>query len=433
MEKQVIKNAYWIIGCKIIRAALTFLIGMFTARYLGPSNYGLISYASSVVAFFAPIMQLGLSATLVRELIETPDREAKILGTSLIMNIVSALACVVGVAAFCQIADPNEPDTVLVCTLYSLTLVFQASEMTQYWFQAKLMSKYPSMASLAAYIIGSVYKVFLLVTGKNVYWFALTHVIEALIISVLLIWVYFRLGGKKLSFSFRLVKELLSRSKYYIIAGMMMVVYQQTDRIMLKMMLDETATGFYSAATTCIGISGFVFSAILDSARPSVLQSKKVSQELFEKRMMGLFTVISAVSVAQSVSMTILAKPIVWVIYGKDYMSSVPVLQIAVWYVTFGYYGSVRNIWILAEEKQKYLWIIDLSGAVCNVFCNFLMIPRWGACGAAVASLVTQVGINFVLCLYMEATRSCGKLIIRSFHPQNIRVLFNAFKRESRN
>lgn len=423
MEKRVIKNASWIIGCKVIRSALVFVIGMLTARYLGPSNYGLISYAASVVAFFMPIMQLGLSATLVKEFIATPEREAKLLGTSLVMNILSALACVVGVTAFSRIAHPDEPETTMICFLYSLTLVFQASEMTQYWFQAKLMSKYSALASLIAYIIGSVYKIYLLMTGKSVYWFAVTHVIEAFIISSILIAVYFRFSREKLSFSFKLGKEMLSRSKYYIVSAMMMVVYQQTDRIMLKMMLNEAATGYYSAAISCIGISGFVFSAILDSARPSILESKKISQAAFEKRMMVLFSVITGVSLMQSVGMTLLAKPMIWLIYGEAYLPAVSVLRIAVWYVTFGYYGTVRNIWILAEGKQKYLWIIDLSGAVCNVLCNWMMIPLCGACGAAMASLITQVIINFILCISMRATRPCGILIVKSFRLENIMEL----------
>ena len=431
MEKRVISNAFWIIGCKIVRAVLTFLIGMFTARYLGPSNYGLISYASSVVAFFSPIMQLGLNATLVREIIEKPEREAKLLGTSLVLNIVSAVACVVGVVTFCRVANPGEIQTTVVCALYSLTLVFQASEMTQYWFQAKLMSKYPSLASLVAYIVGSVYKVYLLITGKSVYWFAVTHVIEAFIISVLLIVAYFRLGGGKLGFSFKLGGEMLSSSKFYIVSGMMMVVYQQTDRIMLKMMLDEAATGYYSAAISCIGISGFVFSAILDSARPSILESKRISQNAFEQRVMMLFAVITAVSLAQSIVMTVLAKPLVWIVYGEEYISAVPVLRIAVWYIVFAYYGSVRNIWILAEEKQKYLWIIDMSGAFCNVLLNYFLIPRWGACGAAAASLVSQILINFVLCIAMKSTRPCGMLIIKCLKPGYMQILIRNARRKA--
>ena len=187
MANRVLKNASWIVGCKIVQSIITFLIGMLTARYLGPSNYGLISYAASVVAFALPIMQLGFNSTLVQEFIEKPDKEGKILGTCLALNILAAIASIIGVTSFAYIANPDEKETVIVCFLYSLTLLFQAIEMTQYWFQAKLLSKYPSIISLAAYTIVALYKVYILATQKGIRWFAVSHVIEAIVIAILLI------------------------------------------------------------------------------------------------------------------------------------------------------------------------------------------------------------------------------------------------------
>ena len=57
---------------------IQLLIGMLSARYLGPSNYGLISYAASIVAFAVPVMQLGLHSTLVQEIVENPEKVKKI-------------------------------------------------------------------------------------------------------------------------------------------------------------------------------------------------------------------------------------------------------------------------------------------------------------------------------------------------------------------
>ena len=67
MDNRVFKNAAWIIGCKIAQSLISLIIGLLTARYLGPSNYGIISYVASIVAFAVPIMQLGLNATLVKK------------------------------------------------------------------------------------------------------------------------------------------------------------------------------------------------------------------------------------------------------------------------------------------------------------------------------------------------------------------------------
>lgn len=425
MMNRVIKNASWIVFCKIIQSLLSFIIGMFTARYLGPSNFGLISYASSIVAFFIPIMQLGFTSTLVQEIIANPESEGTVLGTSLILNIVSGVVSVLGVTAFSIVANPNEEETVLVCFLYSLTLIFQASEMTQYWFQAKLFSKYPSIVSLIAYIIVSIYKVYILVLGKSIFWFAITHVIEAFVISTMLIFIYRRMSKQKLKFSFLLGKEMFSRSKYYISSGLMVVIFQQTDRIMLKLLINEAETGYYSAALTCIGVTGFVFTAIIDSARPSILESKKYSDIAFQNRMKLLFMIITIFSFGQSIGMTLLANPLVNLLYGEEYLPAAQILRIAVWYVTFGYYGVVRNIWILAEGKQKYLWIINLLGAALNVIGNAVLIPLLGACGAAIASFATQFFTNFILCFLIKPIRPVGKLILNSL---NLKLLIGIFK-----
>lgn len=63
----------------------------------------------------------------------------------------------------------------------------------------------------------------------------------------------------------------------------MVVIFQNTDKIMIKQMIGEEETGFYSAAITCIGISAFVFTAIIDTARPVILEEKTQNPELYEK------------------------------------------------------------------------------------------------------------------------------------------------------
>lgn len=418
MENRVFKNVSWIIGCKIVQSLLNFAIGLITARYLGPSNYGVINYVASVVAFAMPIMQLGLKHTLIKEFVQSPDQEGAILGTSMMLNIVSSIFCMVGSVAFVMVANAGETETIVVCILYSLTLLFNATEMTQYWFQAKLLSKYPSIAALIAYIVVALYKVYLLITHKSVVWFAFSNVIDYFLISIILMAIYKKVGTQRLSVSWRLGKALLSRSKYYIIPSLMVVIFQHTDRIMIKLMLGETETGFYSAAITCIGISGFVFSAIIDSARPIILEEKERDYALYEKRVIQLYGVITALSLAQCIGMTLLAKPIVTLLYGDEYSKTAGILAVAVWYITFGHYGSVRNIWILAENKQQYLTGINITGAIANVILNFCLIPIWGGVGAAAASVVTQFFTNVIIGFILKPIRRNNYLMLKCLHPK---------------
>ena len=174
MRNRVLKNAGWIIGCQIIQSMIRLVIGLMTARYLGPAGYGVISYAASVAAFVTPIMQIGFRNTLVKEFVDEPGQEGRILGSALIMNMISAVLCIIGSVSFVMLVHAGERETVIVCALYSLSLLFQAVETTQYWFQARLLSKYSSVAALVAYSVVSVNKIWLQVTKNDVVGFALS-------------------------------------------------------------------------------------------------------------------------------------------------------------------------------------------------------------------------------------------------------------------
>lgn len=430
MQNRVVRNACWIICCKVVQSIVNFIIGMISARYLGPSNYGLITYAASIVAFMVPIMQLGLTKTIVLDIIERPDKEGMVLGTALLLNIISSIACIIAVFGYLYSANHDAPTAFAVGMLYSVSLFFQATEILQYWFQAKLLSKYTAIASLSAYFVVAAYKVFLLVSGRSVLWFAIANSIDYVLIFAFLLILYRRNGGQKLSFSLPLGKEMLKRSKHYIVSTMMVTIFQQTDRIMLKEMINETETGYYSAAIACVGITGFIFSAIIDSFRPDILSTKGKSVEEYERKICTLYSIITYLALFQCVVMTLLAKPIVLILYGSQFADSIALLRVAVWYSTFSYYGAVRNIWILAEGKQEYLWRINLSGALLNILLNAGLIPRFGAIGAAVASLATQFFTNVIIGFIIKPIRYSNRLMILGLNPKPlISIGKRAFKK----
>ena len=134
--------------------------------------------------------------------------------------------------------------------------------------------------------------------------------------------------------------------------------------------------------------------------------------------------------------MTILAPIIIRVLYGAEYGASISALQIVVWYTTFSYLGSARNIWILAEGKQKYLWQINSFGAVANVLLNALLIPIIGVNGAALASLITQFMTNVVTGYIFKPIRGVNEILIKGFDPVffagNVKTILSQIKPERR-
>lgn len=139
---------------------------------------------------------------------------------------------------------------------------------------------------------------------------------------------------------------------------------------------------------------------------------------MYELNISRLFAIVFYMSLMQCIVMTLFSKSIIYLIYGKAYYPSADVLRLVVWYVTYSYIGQVRNIWILAEGKQKYLWRINLVGALLNVVLNALIIPFWGLWGAALTSFITQFFTNFVLGFFVKPIKACNKLMLKGMSPK---------------
>ena len=150
-KNKVVKNAGWIIGGRLVNKLLAFLVGILTARYLGPSNYGLINYAAAYISFFASICTLGINSIIVKNFVDHPDEEGKTIGTTLLLRAVSSLLSALMIVGIVGIVDRDEPLTVVVVALCSVGLIFQIFDTLNYWFQARLQSKYSALASLASY------------------------------------------------------------------------------------------------------------------------------------------------------------------------------------------------------------------------------------------------------------------------------------------
>lgn len=424
-NKRIIRNAKWIVICKIAQSLIQLPISMLMARYLGPSNYGLIGYAGAVVAFFVPITMLGLQNTLIKELVETPESEGEIIGTALAMDTVSACLCFVCISLLVSAINLGETETIVVCVLYSISLFFRVLELMNCWFQYKLASKFPSIVMLCSYIVVSLYKIYILVAAKGIYWFAVINSIEFALNGILFVIGYRKLGGSKFAFSWPMMKRLFSRGRFYVLSAMMVTVFQNTDHIMLKTMVGEYENGIYTAAVTCSVVVQFLYTALTDSMRPVVLQCKKNNEQNYEKQIACLYSMIIYMSFVQIAGFSIFSKLVVRILYGEAYLQAASVLRICVWQFLFSYLGVVRNIWILAEGKQNMLWKINLAGMLTNVVGNALMIPYYGAMGAAGVSLLTQFCSNVLLGFVIPSLRQNNRLMLQGLDPRVLLELRN--------
>lgn len=128
----MLANISWVVVGRVAQMLISFFVGILTARYLGPSNYGLISYAGVYTGFFTSVASLGLNSVIVKELIDNKERQGTILGTVMALKTVASGCCIAAIVILTLIIDRGEQTTNLVVFLCSLALLLQATNVFEF-------------------------------------------------------------------------------------------------------------------------------------------------------------------------------------------------------------------------------------------------------------------------------------------------------------
>ena len=421
LRNKVFVNMRWLVSGRILQMAIALVINMITARYLGVNNYGIINYVASYISFFTPICSLGLESIIIKELVDKPDRQGETIGTAMGMRIISSLFSMVAIILFLFFIDEGNKVMLGVAFMQSMILVFNTADLFEFWYQSRLESKVSVTVRTAGYLITAVYKIAILVFQKSIYWFAFTNTLDMIIAFVLLQLVYKKSGGQKLKFNIKSGKKMLKISYNFIISGLMVAVYAQMDKIMLGQMLDTYTVGLYSVGIYICTLWNFIPEAMIASLRPGIMEAKKYDKNRYEKKLKQMYALIIWVSILYAVGVCLFSKYIILILYGKAYLGARIPLMIAVWYCGFSLTGSAREVWIICEGHQKYSKWFALIGALTNLILNYLLIPRIGMVGAAIATLVTQIMTGFIVTLLFKDTRENNKFLVEAFLLKGVR------------
>lgn len=421
LRNKVFVNMRWLVSGRILQMAIALVINMITARYLGVNNYGIINYVASYISFFTPICSLGLESIIIKELVDKPDRQGETIGTAMGMRIISSVFSMVAIMLFLFFIDKGNQVMLGVAFLQSIILIFNTADLFEFWYQSRLESKVSVTVRTIGYLITAVYKIAILGFQKSIYWFAFTNTLDMIIAFVLLRLVYKKSGGQKFGFNLKLGKKMLKISYNFIISGLMVAVYAQMDKIMLGQMLDTYTVGLYSVGIYICTLWNFIPEAMIASLRPGIMEAKKYDKNSYEKKLKQMYALIIWVSILYAVGVCLFSKYIILILYGKAYLGARIPLMIAVWYCGFSLTGSAREVWIICEGKQKYSKWFALIGALTNLILNYLLIPRIGMFGAAIATLVTQIMTGFIVTLLFKDTRENNKFLVEAFLLKGVR------------
>ena len=384
-------NTSWLLGERALRIAVSLFVGIYVARYLGPERFGLLSYALSFVGIFVALATLGLDEVVVRELIKTPEQREKILGTSFLLKLVGTLLMWAAILVAIPLTE-NDLQTNILIIIIAFGTVFQAFNVIDLNFQAKVKSKYVVHAQFVQLIISSIVKIILVVNEAPLIWFASVYSLDVIVLAMGLVFAYLYNGDNIFSWkwSFETSKYLLHDSWPLILAGVVISVYMKIDQVMIKEMLGAKEVGLYAAAVKLSEAWYFLPMAIASSLFPAIINAKVYQKEVYYQRLQKLYDLMVWIAIAIALPTTFLSTLVVEFLYGKEYLGSSSVLIIHIWTAVFVFLGVASSKYLLAENFIKKTFYRTFIGALLNIIMNYYLIGIIGIQGAAISTLVSH-------------------------------------------
>ncbi len=399
------KNLGWMFSARIGIMLISFIATAYTARNLGPTNFGELSYAISFVGLFGFLATLGIDQILYRDLIKFPEKRNVYMGSALTIRLAFSVLAVI-VCTLSALIWSSKDVSLFLIFIVSLSFVFSSFQLLGYEFQAEVKSKYPSYVSITAVLILNILKILVVAYGQGVIYLALIILLEPILYAIGLI--YFRIKEygsiKNWTYDGTVARSILRDSFPLIFASAFFAVYARIDQVMIKHMLSAESVGLYDSAVRISELSYFIPSIIVGALFPAIINSKKLSDELYAKRVKKLFAALIALSVLTAIVTSVLSKYLIEIIFGASYLGAVVILQIYVW----SNIGAAINLLVqqllIAENMTKIVSLTIFMGMITNVILNIFLIPRYGMSGAAIASLISYF-IPFLSLVLFKASR----------------------------
>lgn len=384
-------NTGWIFGAKLVTFTLSFITIAVVARYLGPDNYGKLSYAQSFVALFSAFAALGIDQILFRNLIAEPDKEDELLGTALVAKLVVGLVTLV-VTIVTAAAMNSDHILTLMIGLIAVTFILQPWGVISHVFNARVLSRYISYTTIVAAFLLPALKLLVVFGGGGIIYFAGIVTFEALFFAVCYLYIYWRVLKRTphtWQFSKLRLYSLMRDSWPLLFASLAGYIYGRIDQVMIHELLDARSVGFYDVAVRLTELQGFVPGIIIASVFPAIINAKERSQAEYHKRFASLTMLCVGISTVSALTIFLLAPYIITLLYGAEFHESISLVRIYVW-STIGTAAIIlMQQYFVAENRSRVFLAISIFGAVSNIALNALLIPALGAAGAAYATLLT--------------------------------------------
>ena len=421
--KKIASNIAWLLSDKVFRLGLTLLVTIMVARYLGPAQFGELNFVIALVSIFAVVAGFGLQATVVNDLVMFPEKVEAIVVNALIIKLASAFICYLALILTIVILRPEGDLARIYVAIFGMTLFAKCADVYRYWFEAKIKSKHIVWSENCVLILVAALKLIMVYLQAPLLSFVWILVLEYFLVLLVAHWVFHHQVSFRVAlscFDLDTAKSLMSKSWPLLISAAAWVLYAKIDQVMLAELTGDEQVGIYSVAVRLSEVTNFVPGILVFSFMPAILPLFKTRNAQYLRRLQQIYDLLFISMFCLAIFITLLAPWLVIVLFGHEFAASSEILRIHIWGAIFTAFSLISARHLVNIQMQKVLMFRNILGLILNIVLNWIFIPEYGGVGAAWASLISLICVNYALDLFHPKLRHIFVLKTKSILQFNL-------------
>lgn len=414
--RRIVKNIFSLATAELISKGVSIITVAYLARVIDPRGFGIIGFATAFISFFSLLINLGFDTVGTREIARDKDKIRKYVNGIITIRVIMAIF---GYIAFAVIVSLLDKPALVKNVLFLTGLGLFANAFLLNWvFQGIEKMGVIALRQILTSLLNLLGVLLLVHNNEDLLWAVSVTVLSNVINTIWMGAVYVKHFGKiKFEFDLPLWKDMFRSALPLAFSSFMIAVYYNMDMVMLGFMRNEIEVGYYSAAYRILILTLIPSGIILSSFFPqlSIANGNKNRTILLMRKYSAAMFIISGFISFTGIAF---ASNIINAVFGKEFYQSVGLLQILMVNTLIVYINTTYGNPLLAWDKERPYTFAIATGAISNIILNFLLIPGYGALGAAIATVASEAVVLVGLAFFHY--RSLQTLYLNSL----VKVLF---------
>lgn len=392
-KKSVAKNTASMMLASVGQKIISLTYFTIIARTLGAELTGMYTAALAMTTIFVVFVDLGFTNVFIREAAKQRDKLQSYLSNVLFAKIFFGILSYAAMAITLQLLGFDKEFQMLVF-LSGVTMLFDSLHLSIYGALRAIGNLlYESVAlvgsQLITLVLGTTFLFFNLPLIFLIAAFTIASACNVLYASI----VAYRVYGLHIrpQYTATVFKHIGNIAIPFAFAAIFGRIYSYVDVILLKKLATDLEVGLYSTPSKISFAFQFIPLALIAALYPRFSEYYAHNRErlarVFEQSMKFLLVI----AVPISVGMFVLAEDIIIFVFSDKFAGSIAPLKILVISLAFSFLSFPIGAFLNACNKQTMQTIITGFVLVVNVVANMMLIPAFGAVGAAYAALVGNI------------------------------------------